>query len=131
MSDGTEVFKCFGCGESGNIITIIHWLEKEKKGLVVKRLAKASGIKLGRMLEGVKLEPTPMEAMEFFCSEDELYDQIAEISLEFLQVHQTEDAVNKVSRLHEALDKIAETGDGAQLQAIRERLIKTISQYSE
>jgi DNA primase len=37
MPDGAEVFKCFGCGESGNIITLIAALENESKSKVVKK----------------------------------------------------------------------------------------------
>jgi len=37
MPDGAEVFKCFGCGESGNIITLLAAIDGESKGKIVKK----------------------------------------------------------------------------------------------
>jgi DNA primase len=35
--DGAEIFKCFGCGKSGNILSLISGIEGESKGKVVKK----------------------------------------------------------------------------------------------
>lgn len=43
LPDGTELFKCFGCGKGGSILTLIAEMEKVTKGSVLKK----SQLKLG------------------------------------------------------------------------------------
>lgn len=38
LGDGTQLFKCFGCHEAGNIITLMSKMEDESKGKIVKKL---------------------------------------------------------------------------------------------
>lgn len=37
LPDGTELFKCFGCGAGGNIITLMASIENTLRGAIVKK----------------------------------------------------------------------------------------------
>jgi DNA primase len=56
VHEGKGIFKCFGCGESGNAITFLMKKEAMTFREAVERLAARAGIELPRV------EPTPEEA---------------------------------------------------------------------
>lgn len=132
MPDGAEVFKCFGCDKSGNIITIMHLLGKgEKKGDIVRRLAASAGVKLGKFNDGVRTEPHPHDIMALFCDEDDVSATISHIALLFMHTHKSTDAINKVSRLYEMLDELSDRGDLRGIAEVREKLYAVIREYNK
>ena len=130
--DGTEMFTCFGrCGTSGNIITLMRLMENEKNGgRGVKMLADKSGMSLKNFKFETRIaEPLPNEIMEFFCEDDKLTIEIAEWAIAFMKVNNTADAVNKVSRLYERIDRMTDIGDEKGLQEVYADLRRTVSEY--
>ena len=132
MPDGAEVFHCFGCGVSGNIITLMHLMNNnEKKGIIIKRLADRVGLKLGKFNEATKTEPLPHEIMQFFCDEDEEVEEVSRLAFQFMTAHKRVDAINKVSRLYEMVDKMSDRGERDQLGVLRDKLWKIITDYAK
>lgn len=129
VDGGVEIFHCFGCHKSGNIITLIAAIENQKPGVVVKKISAQAGITLGQFDPNTRLEPLPDEVLEIFCDEQEFTAQIAQIAVKFLQNHPTEDAVNKVSRMYEMLDKMTREGDLNNIRKYQDMLMKTIEEY--
>jgi hypothetical protein len=129
MEDGTQLFKCFGCNEGGTVITLMHLMDKERKGTIIKRLSRESGIKLAAFDEATRVEPLPHEIMEIFCQEDDLAAEIGEVGLKFMHFHKTPDAVNKVSRLYEMVDRMADLGDADQIRNAYNKLNDIIEAY--
>lgn len=130
LPDGVQIFKCFGCGMAGNVITIMSLMEKVQKGIVIKRLSASTGIALAKFdITAIKMEPLPIEAAMAFCDEDEIMQNVARIAVQFLSANQTQDAVNKVSRLYEMLDMKAELGEAEEMRKYFEMLVETIREY--
>jgi hypothetical protein len=129
MPDGAEVFHCFGCGKSGNIITLISELENIKKGSVIRNLANKLNLTIGKYDVGEKCEPLRDEVLEFFCEEDERMTEISDWVLPFLKAHASEDSVNKVSRVYDKMDKLADVGNTEELEAIVGEMFKIITTY--
>jgi len=129
--DGAEVFKCFGsCGLFGNIITLIHLMEKEKKGAIIKRLAAEQGVSVGDYSPVEVVDPLKDDIISYFCQEDERASDISEWCLWFLDSQKgNEDAVNKVSRIYQRLDRMIETGDWKGIRELERRLKNIIAQY--
>lgn len=114
LPDGTELFKCWGCGNGGNIITLIRLMEGGKNGKIIHRLAKALGMSLSPFSSGVdvRIDPTNDEVLRSFCGEDMAYHQMAEYALEVMTLHKgSHDIVDKVSRVYEKFDDLVERGD--------------------
>lgn len=128
MPDGAELFKCFGCGASGNIITLMAAMEGEKKGLLVKRLASQAGVILSGKMD-IRVEPLPDEVDTIFCEEQDVTKDIAMYAVEFMQLNPTPDAINKISRVYEMLDKMTRLGDAAGIETYYFMLVKTIKEY--
>jgi DNA primase len=129
MPDGVEMFKCFGCGKAGNILTLMHLMTGEKPRTIRERLAAMTGVSLLHFNDFAKTEPLNAEILEIFCEEDEISVQISQIALAFMQANCTRDAINKVSRLYEAVDKMADLGDAKALKACYNKLGETIRRY--
>lgn len=130
--DGSQMFKCFGCGVAGNIITIMAAMEGSKKGYIVKSLASKTGVSLASFDEkAAKIEPLTFELDDLFCDEHELVQEVSEYAVSFMHEHCTPDAVNKVGRLYELIDEMAETGDTEGLYSCYLRLKKLMRFYGE
>jgi DNA primase len=112
-SDGAEMFKCFGCGTAGNIITLIHLVEKKAKKDIVKALAKSTGVTLGKFDPATRLEPSNDEVVSCFCDVDQMVSLISVACLQFIHANGgSEDAVNKISRVYQILDDFSKYGQG-------------------
>lgn len=117
-SDGAEVFKCFGCGRAGNIITLVAGLEGKKNGEVIRQLAKSAGVTLGEFDPAARVEPLNDAVVAAFCDEDDESVLISTICRQFIAVHNgSEDAVNRVCRVYEMLDDFLECGEGEYTRA--------------
>jgi hypothetical protein len=112
-SDGAEIFKCFGCGESGNIISLMARLEDKKNGEIVKRLSSETGVELGEYDPSMRVEPTPDEIMASFCAEDDTSLIVSMLLRNFIQTHKgSEDAINKACRIYQMMDDFRDYGEG-------------------
>ena len=129
MSDGVEMFKCFGCGKAGNILTLMRLMTGEKPRTIRERLASMTGVSLLHFNESAKTEPLNSEVLDIFCEEDEISLHIGQVALSFMQANCTRDAINKVSRLYEAVDRMAELGNAKALKACYNSLGETIRRY--
>lgn len=113
MPDGAEVFTCFGCGTKGNIITAVHLIEGMKKKDVVQRLAASIGITLGAFDPNMEFDVLDSKAVDgSFTKEDEYARRISTIGCEFLKNNDSQDAVDKISRIYEMVDDLTRSGDG-------------------
>lgn len=128
MPDGAELFKCFGCGASGNIITLMAAIEGKNKGQIVKRTSAQLGIVLTTQLD-IKIDPLPEEIDTVFCEEQDVSGDIARYAVRFMQEHPTTDAINKVSRMYEMLDKMTRIGDDLGIIKYYQMLVKIIEEY--
>lgn len=128
--DGSQMFKCFGCGVAGNIITIMAAMENSKKGVIIKSLAGKVGVSLSAFDEkAAKIEPLLNETDELFCDEHELVQDIAQFAVKFMQENCCQDVVNKVSRLYEMVDELAELGDTHGVKRVYVQLKKLMKFY--
>ena len=130
LSSGVEVFKCFGCGESGSVISLIHLMENIRKGEVVNRLAKEAGVKLNSV-PGIRLEPMPRDVMETFCDEDDFADEVANLVVRLLAEKPTADAVSRISKLYLKMDELCDLGDKRGMAEIRNRIVAVLTAYCE
>jgi DNA primase len=129
LPDGTEMFKCFGCLVAGNIITIMSILEKQTKGMVVRDLSAKLGISLSQFNFSVPMEPQADEVDELFCDEQDVTMQIGEIVVPFLQAHPTLDAVQKISRMYQQLERMMYVGDIEGVHKYRDMLFQAVEEY--
>lgn len=128
MPDGAELFKCFGCGASGNIITLMAAIEGQNKGQIIKRISAQAGIVLNGKMD-IKLEPLSDEIDTIFCEEQDITKDIAQYAVEFMRLNPTPDALNKISRVYEMLDKMTRLGDTAGIEKYYFMLVKIIQEY--
>lgn len=129
LPDGVEMFKCFGCNTSGNIITVMSILEKQTKGMVVRNLSSKLGISLGQFNFSVPMEPQADEVDELFCDEQDITMQIGGIVVPFLQTNPTHDAVLKISRMYQQLEKMMYEGNVEGVHKYRDVLFRAIEEY--
>ena len=127
--DGAEIFHCFGCSKSGNILTLMAAMENQKIGQIIKKISTQAGIIIGKFDPSARFEPLPEEVLEMFCDEQEYSAQIAQIAVEFLKDNPSEDAVNKISRMYEMLDKMSKEGDMEGIRKYMNLLCSTIDEY--
>jgi hypothetical protein len=130
MPDGAELFKCFGCDRGGNIITLMAEMEKTTNGAIVKNLASRLKIKLGKWDEAERVTPLNDEILEYFCCEDEMLLEMADFVVPFLAKNPTQDAVNKISRVYEQIDKCAVVGDSDGILGYIKDILKVTSSYA-
>jgi DNA primase len=132
MSDGAEVYKCFGCSASGNSITLIHVLEKISKGSVVRRLSNAHGVRVGDYSRIEKYDPLKDDIMSAFCGEDYQAMDIAAAAIAFMDSQGgSEDSVNKVSRVYKEMDRMIEEGDKRGMALLEKALRNIIDQNQD
>ena len=129
LPDGTELFKCFGCNTAGNIITIMSILEKQTKGKVVRDLSSKLGISLGKFDFSIPMEPQADEVDELMCDEQDITMQIGGVVVPFLQTHPTPDAIHKISRMYQQLEKMMYMGNTEGVYRYRDMLYKAIEEY--
>jgi hypothetical protein len=130
MPSGVEVFKCWGCGSGGSLITLIHLIENVKKGEVINRLSAKTGIKISQLV-GLRTEPLPKDIMEVFCDEDDVADEVANHVVGMLAERPLPDAVERVSRLYLRMDELCDLGDKEGMAEIRNRIADITSAYCE
>jgi hypothetical protein len=113
MPDGAEVYKCFGCGRSGGIITLMHEIENVAKGSIVRRLSATHNVELGSYHRAIETRDHLKDnVLAVFCEEDQYCMDIAEIAMAFMRGQDgSEDSVNKISRVYKELDRMIEEGD--------------------
>lgn len=110
--DGADYYKCFGCSESGNLLSLISKLEKKTYKQVAKELFHKHGVEGGPADVVVPIEPKPYEITACFCEEDSLTSDIATYARTYLRARRgCRDAVNKVDRLYLKLERMSEVGD--------------------
>ena len=129
LSSGVEVYNCFGCDSKGGLISLISAIEHEKKQDVINRLAAEYGVTLGKFDPAVRIEPTPFEIDETFCEEQDASRQIAQYGVQFMRTNITDDAINKISRLYEIIDKKTREGDLAEIARYKMLLEQSIEEY--
>jgi len=128
--DGVEFFKCYGCGGGGNIISLLHLVEGVKKGEIIQRLAKSSGIILRDMV-GLRSEPLPQEVMEIFCEEDAAADLASSWTARLLESVDTPDIVSRIARLYAKMDEMCDVGDNVGVQKIRTQIGNVVMTYDK
>jgi len=129
MPDGAELFRCYGCQNGGNIISLMHLMDKKTKGQVVKELSGKLGIALGKFNFSVAVEPLAEEIDDIFCEEQKVIMEIAQVSVLFLEQHATQDVVNKVSNIYQQLEKMLYLGDVEGTEKYRELLFQALEEY--
>ena len=73
----------------------------------------------------------PDEVDQIFCNEQDATEQIAQIAVHFMQANPTEDAVNKISRMYEMLDRMIRMGDIEGIVMYQKILLETVSDYGK
>jgi DNA primase len=130
MPDGGEVWHCFGaCNQGGGIVGLKALLEKTSKREALLGLAAKFNVVLGKFVDEEHLEPNPDRVLTFFCQEDDLAISMADKVVAFLKNYQTEDAVNKISRVYEALDGMSSQGEPEKIAALLETVMQIIEDY--
>lgn len=129
MPDGAELFRCFGCGRGGSVLTLIAEMEKTGKGIVIKRLAAQVGMVLSKFDPGIMTEPLAEDIDHVFCEEQNILTNIARSAIKFMRSNPTEDAVNKISRMYEMLDKMTKMGELDKMGDWRSIFVQTIGGY--
>lgn len=122
FDDGTEFFKCFGCGASGSAIKLIALLDNISNGEVVKRLAKASNIKLKNMEGIVKVDPLADDILQVLCSYayEGLFKDICLHLERFIWKHRGDtDMVNKGMRVYMKAKQLSNIGDEEALMHLK------------
>lgn len=111
-TEGEELFKCFGCEEGGNIITITRLMEGGTNKEIVRKLANSLDMALSPYEFG-KGDPQGADILKVFCTEDILALQIYEYTFNFLEANRGRaDALDKVNRFYRVLDDMLARGDG-------------------
>lgn len=131
MPDGSQLYKCFGCGSGGNIVTLIRNMEGHKNGHIIARLAKTSGVIMGNYIEGdINIEPSSFDVLLRFCEEDEGAQFLSQQAKEFIRAHDNcDDVVDKIAKIYQMLDEMIEVGDAQRIDKTFTALQKTIIEY--
>jgi hypothetical protein len=129
-ADGVELFKCFGCGNGGSIITLIHLMENMKKGDVVDRLAAKAGVSLKGLI-GAKIEPLQDEIMEVFCEEDGASEAASNFVVRMMERKVTPDAVSRIAKLYMKMDEACDLGEKNSMIEIKNSIAAVVAAYNE
>lgn len=129
--DGVELFKCFGCGAGGGIVSIIREMEHHKSnGSVIRKLARTLNINLEYIADTTSIEPSSDFIVSQFCEEDELTIYIADTIKEFIKANwNNEDAINKISMIYKQVDEMIEEGRENELIQLFSKLTNAIETY--
>lgn len=131
MPDGGEVFRCWGCGRKGGIVSLIRIIEGGTNGGIIRRLAEKQGVKLGRLRRDdgaeIRVEPVQSDVDALFSEEDYLVGEASSYVQAFISTVRTEDAVNKATMFYRRLDEAR--GDDDRMHELFEDLKRAIQQY--
>lgn len=93
INEDGQYYHCFGCGESGDVITFVEKMESISTGDAIKRLAEKAGLKMPLLEDGEKLEQRKKEkdkaiqalnlAKDFYI--ESLYKPSAKIAQEYIK----------------------------------------------
>ncbi len=107
VSPTKRIFKCFGCGEGGDVISFIQKFENISFWEAVKRLADEYGIDISQYVSQEKsqkeqssidkLKRANIVAMEFFASN--LFSDVGHSAIEYLHSRGVEDTIARIFRL--------------------------------
>lgn len=123
--DGGQYFKCFGCGEGGNLFSLIRLVEGKSNKQIFKEFADKFGLKLGPYDPGMRIDPLPEDILERFCEQEAEAHSVIGYARRYVQDRDgCEDAINKVSRLYKKLDRLMEDGDTDGIHAVMEDMIQ-------
>lgn len=125
------MFKCFGCGRSGNLITLMKALEKRGSGQILRQLSKQTGVALGGYDENaVQIEPQASDVLASFCDEDASMMRFTAYAQQFMRAHNCDEAVVElVSDVYKYLDQKIEEGDKAAIDTALDRLKVVMYKY--
>lgn len=128
FKDGGQYFKCFGCEESGGIVSLVRLMEnRASNGEVVRILSERTGVEMGKFDPYVKIEPAPDEVLQLFCEEEYAGRELVTYARQYLKHNGGSfDAVNKVSRLYAKLDSCLEKGDSEGINGIMNDMIRLL-----
>ena len=125
FDDGSQYFKCFGCGSAGNVITLIRLMEGKENRQVVKELAQRFNVELGHFDPGARIEPLPEDVMSELCEEEMEERQIVAYAKRYLKDQKGSfDAVNKISRMYQKMDRCLENGDASGMNQVMMDIIE-------
>lgn len=124
MPDGREMFRCWGCDASGDVVDLIEQLEGKRKGDVIRELAQAVGMTLGKFNPGAdRGKPNNDELLSLLCEEEEVCAMISEWGMGLMETNGgTPDIVDKVSLAYQMADDFVERGDYGKLDGILRQL---------
>jgi DNA primase len=129
--NGVQLFKCFGCGEGGNVFKLVSLIEDKRMGAVVRTLSRETGVRLdAKMSHGFVPNPHQDEVIGSFCDEDEAAKIIAAYAMAFMEAHGgSEDVVNKASKAYRFMDGLVEAGDKQVLASTKDLMITSVLSY--
>jgi len=113
-ADGTEVFKCFGCNEHGDVITLVQKLEGVGFVEAMKRLAFRVGIKLtdGKGEPAIRVETPLKDILRNLSPEDHYGVALSRMLWMYLQAREfCDDAIDKASKAYAAYDRMVGEDD--------------------
>ncbi|NPA34173.1 MAG: DNA primase [Chlorobi bacterium] len=107
VSPTKKIFKCFGCGEGGDVISFLQKYENISFWEAVRKLADEYGIDISQYISQrddqkghsstEKLKRANIVAMEFFASN--LFSDIGKQALEYLHSRNVDDTTARIFRL--------------------------------
>lgn len=125
FDDGGQYFKCFGCNATGNVITLIRLMEGKENKVVVRELSSQFGVELGKFDPGMRLEPLPEDVLSQLCDEEMEERQIVSYAKRYLKDQKGSfDAVNKISRMYQKMDRCLENGDPDGMNQVKMDIIE-------
>lgn len=109
---GGQWFKCFGCDEGGDVITLVAKMEGKTNGEAMGMLARKLGIREGEVDETPYMPPSHHTVLSAFCVQEELAVDISSYLMTFMKAEGgSKDAVNKASYVYRKLDECIVTSD--------------------
>ena len=107
VSPTKRIFKCFGCGEGGDVISFIQKYENISFWEAIKRIADEYGIDISQYVSQEKsqkehssidkLKRANIVAMEFFAAN--LFSDVGQHALEYLRSRGVDDTIARIFRL--------------------------------
>ncbi|HVX92615.1 MAG TPA: DNA primase [Candidatus Dojkabacteria bacterium] len=98
VSPELQIFKCFGCGKGGDIITFVMEMEKLEYKEALEKLAGIAGIKIEKERRYVSyIELLNSEAIKIYTQE--LYKPVNKIALDYLHKRELTDDLIKTFKI--------------------------------
>ena len=131
FSDGGQYYKCFGCGASGNILTLRSKLESMTKGAIIRDMASSRGVKLDKYEAAMFSEPENEDVMIAFCQEDNLVSDISTYARLYLRANGNgRAAVDQVCRLYQRMDEKLEVNDMEGMREVQRDMMSLLKRNS-